>query len=579
MRKNQRTILFTAILALLTYFPPAHACISISENENAKVYQCGNLKVVKLYGDPVKRAESYGKLIRSQIIGRDVIDFFKDAAVSAFKDQPWYIRIPGPSILKLASYFHIGQAPEIYHNEVLKLAEASGHYSNTDLRLAFSVPDVGSWSSGMRQPPFKTPALGCTSFVKNFTDQSMILGRNLDYDGIGFWDTHQQVVVSLPKDTNELKHIAIGAEGFHYGSVSGVNEKGIVVWLHQLSTKTKMVWDAQPVLMIGEEILRTAKTLDEAGEMLKKMKPLPRWVFMVASLKEGRAKSFEVGSGEFFEREENLARGIAQTNHLFQKGEIAIESASYSYRLNSILRYQKAMELLDRVNEPDLKKLSAILRYQSDKSGELTTPLDIVKPETIQSFLISKNGLSGKTTLSISNSGAPTSSGEYADFDIEALFKDEKPVTKVRGSPLEISVRNQMVNGSEAIKNFDEKNYRKTIDLIKNQSSAYAHLVVAVSHIKLDEFTQAQAAVNKALSSYSDVTNAAQTREALLFLKIVLNKYLGGAIPTTSFDDLQKSPNLAMRESLEKVIHSDNAAARDFAKKIQVDTFAGDLRY
>jgi hypothetical protein len=159
-------------------------------------------------------------------------------------------------------------------------------------------------------PGFK-PQLGCTSVI---WDQelgvSALHGRNLDYEGVGTWDRQQLIMHIIPKEG--LAHVSVAAYGIHAPGITGFNEAGLTLAMHQLSLEDV---DARgtPMVIISSEVIRRAHNIDEAIKIIKSFKRAGTWAYV---LTHGNEKAVVETSS----RDVKVRRGIDpfffQTNHV-----------------------------------------------------------------------------------------------------------------------------------------------------------------------------------------------------------------------------------------------------------------------
>lgn len=163
----------------------------------------------------------------------------------------------------------------------------------------------------------------CTGFVVPgaLTDDGRLLhGRNLDAD---LYAWNGAPVLFLMDETDAAPHwhkyAGFGTAGLLYpGGISGINDAGISVSLHQLSTTR---YDMKPrsgradlAPFLQQRILREAGSLSEAIDIVHDAAHFAAWVIVCADAKTGAAMRFEF-NGETIEYSRPGAVPLAQTNH------------------------------------------------------------------------------------------------------------------------------------------------------------------------------------------------------------------------------------------------------------------------
>jgi tetratricopeptide (TPR) repeat protein len=156
---------------------------------------------------------------------------------------------------------------------------------------------IGSWYKKIFRAPLAprlgVPVLGCTSAIA-WGDATahgrMLHGRNFDYQGVGVWDREQAVVFHEPSEGQP--YVSISAAGVLLGGITAMNASGLSLVVHQHIACTDL--DGLPVGVVGDDIMRHAKTLDDAKRILDEHRPNGSWTYVVTSGREKRAMAYEV---------------------------------------------------------------------------------------------------------------------------------------------------------------------------------------------------------------------------------------------------------------------------------------------
>ena len=162
----------------------------------------------------------------------------------------------------------------------------AGPPSATQLREANALLDFveGQWSQ--LKPT--------TDYYKAVADTH---ARNLDAD-LYNWNVATTLFLIDETDNHPGWHryVAFGTAGLIYpGGISGLNDAGIAVSLHQLSTthyRTHVgtgVADIAPI--IQQRVLREAGTLEQAVEIIRSVQPFSAWVIFCSDAAAGRASA------------------------------------------------------------------------------------------------------------------------------------------------------------------------------------------------------------------------------------------------------------------------------------------------
>ncbi len=162
----------------------------------------------------------------------------------------------------------------------------------------------------------------CTAFAVPASltrDGRHLHARSLDAD---LYRWNRAPVLFLTDETaggGRCRYVAFGTAGLLYpGGISGLNEKGLAVSLHQLSTTrialsiTVGTGDIAP--FVQQRLLRDAATLDEAVDIVRARRHFAAWTFFCSHARSGDALRIEV-NGETVRVSRCEKHWMAQTNH------------------------------------------------------------------------------------------------------------------------------------------------------------------------------------------------------------------------------------------------------------------------
>ncbi len=204
-------------------------------------------------------------------------------------------------------------------------------YADGEVKSVYDDVPLAEWLDGARVAGgLRRAGMGCTGFwaAPGLTGDGLGLhARN--FDG-AFFAWNRAPVLSLVDETAEQpswqRYAAVGTAGLIYpGGISGMNEAGIAVSLHQMSTVNFTVgdgsgdYDVAPY--VQQRILREARNLDEAVEIARGRKHFASWTILVSHAPSGQALRIEMNGGDGSENEvQRVAAGseadrLVQTNH------------------------------------------------------------------------------------------------------------------------------------------------------------------------------------------------------------------------------------------------------------------------
>lgn len=410
-------LLLTALLSLLTQSASAaEGCQTLFDEPQATVRRCLGVSVVTLRGAPVARAETMGKLLRGPL-SPDVVNYFAHKVTGTAVESAGFLgRLAGLAYNQLVRHFH-RSTPAALTEEMDAMAKGMG-IDPIELRRGLSLPDTAALLQGLGSHPWLEflPAVGCTSAAAE-TKAGFAWARNLDFAGVGTFDRHPMLLSIEPgPGSAELRHVVLGADGLLYGGITGVNEAGIAFAVHQNFSRDVGV-TGLPMILVGELVLRGARSLAEAEEILRRHRPASLWTFVVADLHKREMMAVESSQRHFLVRRKEGAV-FAQTNHAMHPESRDWENGDAAVIGNSVYRMKKAFELLEAAPAPSPATAANVLAYQEDPAGQLSGYHDVLKGETIQSVIFESEG--GALRLYLSTDEAPSSGGKYAMFPLPA---------------------------------------------------------------------------------------------------------------------------------------------------------------
>jgi tetratricopeptide (TPR) repeat protein len=261
------------------------------------------LHVLRLRGDDYEMGLQHGRALR-EAIGRGPLPYF-DAYV-----RRMFTAAAGPRLGALGAALlqrTVGRKiaagfPERARRGIEGLADGA-RLDRRAVMGAVTMPETYLWVLrqvlGLRRPSLAprhgVPMMGCTSAVAwggATVDRALYHGRNFDYQGVGAWDTEQAVVFHAPVDGQ--RYVSIAAAGILFGGITAMNEAGLSLVVHQHLASESFALGGTPVGVVGDEIMRHARSLDDARRILDAHRPNGCWTYVIASGREGAVLCYEV---------------------------------------------------------------------------------------------------------------------------------------------------------------------------------------------------------------------------------------------------------------------------------------------
>lgn len=269
---------------------------------------------------------------------------------------------------------------------------------------------------------------GCTSAVvlNDWTQNGKMLAcRNLDYPIVGPWERNPTVIFNEPSEKGEIPHITLTTAGVHFAGVTAMNQEGLTLFAHAHFGRTVSI-SGNPVVMIGDKVIRKAKTLDQAIDIVKKNLPYTNWSFVVSSAKDKQAVVIEATPRTA--RVRSTEDGyIAHTNY-FHDSELQKDEALISggYREDLEGRFCRMAQLLKplrgQLRPADMTSaLGDHIDYYSGTERVFSNTLSVIT--TVKSAVFEPENL--KFWMA-SRSESPVGLGNFIEVDTQRFWKNSQ---------------------------------------------------------------------------------------------------------------------------------------------------------
>ncbi len=190
------------------------------------------------------------------------------------------------------------QLPAGVRDRALGMAEVAG-IPEKEVLQALVLPDLmplipsllARFFPGRFVDPVETLRFGCSSF---YSPKTGLVGRNLDFPGVGYWDRFP--VIQHTQPTTGLHYISFTTAGVPLGGITGINEAGLYVAVHQHFCKRGSLSGSLPFIL-GEQLLNQAQSLQGALDILDKAKLGGGWAFILVEGTTGKAAVWEGAPG------------------------------------------------------------------------------------------------------------------------------------------------------------------------------------------------------------------------------------------------------------------------------------------
>ncbi len=389
---------------------------------------------LRVRGTMVERARAHGKLLREDV-ARGPLTFLAARNPSLIRRAPGRHRLPGLVPAAVWMYEHVvvpfltQRVGSEYRAAMRALSDASGVPLSV-VRGAFFQPDgftLLAWLTKTHDLQVSLPPTAggaCSSVVvqRAWTrDGHLLVGRNLDYPASGYWEPHTTVVFHEPSETGQMPYVGVTSAGVHTASLTAVNAAGLTLAAHVVVGR-QCDPRGRPFLPIGEEIIRGSRSLDEAIDRARRVRPLVPWSFVVSSAAEDAAVVLEltpsgcrvVGADDGFLSHSNSLRAPEhRAREAVLSGAVCEDFESRRCRLRAVcepLRGALGPEHLAAALADTVDPLSGESRVVGNTVANVTTVASVVIDATARRLWVS------------TRCESPTALGDFVEVDLDGFW-------------------------------------------------------------------------------------------------------------------------------------------------------------
>jgi len=266
------------------------------------------------------------------------------------------------------------------------------------------------------------PLFGCSSFVHN--GKKFLQGRNLDFPGVGYWDRYPVIQMMAPKNT--LRYIGFVTAGVPIAGITGVNEAQISVALHQHYCFETNLKGHLP-FVIGEDILRRARNLNEALEILRSVKVASSWAFVVADGKARKAFIYETHPKAAGLRKLDEQNPTLTHSNFYQTLEPASKEYATTERMvwDNYSRSKRLMQLIQNAGgDFDVPEACKAMSDHWDPYWETEKIMNrtVSQIYNVQSVVWDLENMKAY----FAEGDAPVQLGNYFEYDMGAIFSGKE---------------------------------------------------------------------------------------------------------------------------------------------------------
>lgn len=346
------------------------------ELENARLYYQGEIPIVVFSGTPEEMGRQQAELLAKS--SQPVMVFPRKFMAEYGVDHFWPLATAAAKTLMM-------NAPE-HHKRELK---AAAEHADFDA----GILDVANTLLELRR-------LGCSTIVVDSritADGKPLFGRNFDFPTLGVLNKYSLLAVYRPKEGRSFA--SVGFPGLS-GVFSGINDAGLAVATLDVyragDGSKKYAADGVPLGFVFRRILEECSTVDEAEELLSKVKATTWMNLTVCDTKAGAV--FEITPKQIIRREASPNESVLPATNHFRTEQLSVGERCWRIPRLMKLGEQQGVTVAD---------VHSHLQQVSFKDMTLQTM--VFEPDS--------------QVIHLSIGDVPTASGELTRIDLKPLFE------------------------------------------------------------------------------------------------------------------------------------------------------------
>jgi tetratricopeptide (TPR) repeat protein len=266
--------------------------------------------------------------------------------------------------------------------------------------------------------------LGCTSAIAwgdATRDGKLLHARNFDYHGVSCWPSEAAVIFHEPDQGQ--RYVSIASAGVALGGVTAMNESGLSLTVHQHMFTDRATLGGTPIGVVGDIIMREAKSIDDAEAILAAHRPIGCWTYLITDGRRKQVLCWEENPSRHVAIRPAPARGVFGYANVYldeELGETEINLYGSYWRHNEA-RHRRANELLSaRHGTLDPRSIAEILADTGTPSCRISEAISMVM--TVGSVVFRpEDGV-----VWVGTGEAPTSCGVFIPFSLDRADVDPR---------------------------------------------------------------------------------------------------------------------------------------------------------
>lgn len=400
---------------------------SVASRPYPSLDRIGGLSVLRVGGSFAQMGEQHGRLLAEEV-RRGPIPYYRSMVERLLGKSFGPLSRPMAALLQRTIGSQVEKTMPAFAVETARGVARGAGLDEAEFLRGCTMPDSLLWLTA-RLNELRAPGpavahraalgLGCTSAVAwgaATRDGRLYHARNLDYYGVENWVENAALIFHRPDQG--MRYVSVSSAGVAMGGVTAMNEAGLTLTVHQHMFTDRTRLGGTPIGVIGDVVMREARSLDDAERILRSNRSIGCWTYMITDGKTKQVLCFE----ESPERQVALRSAPGDTTrayaNIYEDPALgATEVALYgSYWRHNMGRYARAKALLaehgERAGALDARGMARIIGDAG--SGACRVRDSIAMVMTVASVVFRpEDGV-----LWLGTGRAPTSRGEFLPFSL-----------------------------------------------------------------------------------------------------------------------------------------------------------------
>jgi predicted choloylglycine hydrolase len=378
-----------------------------------------------VFGSPYERGLATGRLTRG-LIAEEEADLV--AELNRFFPNPFLRRALMVAAMRwfwgIERYF-----PEWSTDEMYGVAQSAPHEEDT-LADPFTrqIAYHGVHEIGQMFVDFDRQDFGCTAIGVPWRS-GWLVGRNFDFEAVRLLDTEKLAKWEFPDAGGGHAYLSVTWAGM-VGAVTGVNEKGVYVSINAAGT-ADFRRHGTPTTLVALKALQEADTAHDAVRIIEAATTFISDIFVVADRTPGELYVVEKTPKRVAAR--RIDATLAVTNHMTAP-EFRDDPIN-EYRMReqtTVMRLERAEELVRRwradAHQTPRDAAAAMTDMLRDKRGVGGKVLHLGHRNALDALIATHSVVYSAPDRMFWISQGPALAGPYIGYDLEASFRERRPV-------------------------------------------------------------------------------------------------------------------------------------------------------